>query len=189
VGPQGPRGPRGERGEPGEHGCDGRDGAIDTYAYLFTTHPLTDGAAVEFEGRGPVAGGIRPRDKKVVLEETADYAVWFAVATHETDCVELRLNCRPVPGGTYAGNGMAIVRACAGDELTLCVAGCGVHGPNCGCHAVTASILVLKLGDRCHHHAPEHERTCRDCKEQDNDPCHHCEAHDEYEAYSDEYEV
>ena len=95
----------------------------------------------------------------MVLEETADYAVWFTVEHRQTDCVELQLNCHPVPGGTYAGNGMAIVRARAGDELTLCVTGCGGHGPDCGCHAVTTSLLVLKLGNHC-----EPEPHCEPCQ-------------------------
>jgi len=125
-----------------------------------------------------VAGYITPRGKKVVLEETADYAVWFVVAPREADCVELRLNCKPVPGGIYPGNGMAIVRAHAGDELTLCVTGCGIPSAECGCHAVTASLLVLKLGDRCHHHEPEHSR----------EPCH-CEENDAYEQYSEGFAV
>ena len=183
-GPRGPMGPRGERGEHGRDGCDGRDGAIDTYAYLFTTHSLTEGAAVDLNCHGPVAGHITPRGRKVVLEETADYAVWFTAEHREADCVELRLNCKPIPGGTYAGNGMVIVRACAGDELTLCATGCGGHGPDCGCHAVTASLLILKLGDRCHHHEPPRHREHCDCKEHCD-----CETHDEYEVYSEEYAV
>jgi len=170
-------GPQGPKGEPGCDGRDGRDGAIDTYAYLFTTHPIPEGA-VDLNCEGPVAGHITPRGKVVVLEESADYAVWFTLAHAEADCAELRLNCHPVPGGTYAGNGMAIVRARAGDELTLCATGCGGHGPNCGCHAVTASLLVLKLADRCHHHEQDHH--CEPCHDKD------C---DEYEVYSEEYAV
>jgi len=172
----GPEGPRGERG------CDGRDGErgeIDTYAYLFTTEELCEGA-VDLDCHGPVEGRIRPRGTKVVLEESADYAVWFTVAHNQTDCVELRLNCHAVPGGTYAGNGMVIVRARAGDELTLCVKGCGGHGPDCGCHAVTASLLILKLADR-------HKR-CHD-KDHCEESCPHCEDFDDYEIHSEEYAV
>jgi len=172
----GPRGPMGPEGPRGERGCDGRDGEhgkFETYAYLFTTQKLGEGA-IDLDCKGPIEGHIKPRGTKVVIEETADYAVWFTAAHSETDCLELRLNCHPIPGGTYAGNGMVIVRACAGDELTLCARGCGGHGPNCGCHAVTASLLILKLADRHgHHHKRDHESCCHN--------------HDEYEIYSEEY--
>ena len=175
-GPRGPQGPQGCPGTKGEPGCDGRDGEIDTYAYLYTTHALTEGAPVEL-GCGSTAGHIRPHGRKVVLEESADYAVWFTADPREADCVELRLNCRPIPGGTYAHSGMAIVRAHAGDELALCVNGCGGCGPDCGCDAVTASLLILKLGpgrDHCHRHERE--------------PCR-CEGHDEHEIFCEEYKV
>jgi len=142
MGPQGPQ---------GEHGCDGRDGMVDTYAYVFTTCALTEGEPVDFPCTGSVAGGIAPHGRKVVLEESGDYAVWFSANPREADCVELKQNCKPVAGGIYAHQGMVILRACAGDELAVCVNGCGSCGPDCGCDAVKASLLVLKLGARCEH--------------------------------------
>jgi len=75
---------------------------------------------------------------------------------------------------------MAIVRAHAGDELSLCVTGCGGCGKDCGCHAVTASLLILKLGERHHHEKPCHEK---------HEHCHHCEDQHDYEVYTEEYEV
>jgi len=107
-----------------------------------------------------VAGGIAPLGNKVVLEESGDYAVWFSVNPREAACVELKLNCRPVAGGKAVQQGMTILRASAGDELAVCVDGCGSCEPDCGCDAVKASLLVLKLAARhdereacrCHRH-------------------------------------
>ena len=158
------RGPQGRQGEPG---CDGADGRIDTYAYLYTTHPLSDCTLVDFTSAGPVEGSICPQGRKIRLEESADYALWFTVNPGEAACVALQLNCRPVPGGTYAGNGMAIIRASAGDEVGLCVSGCGGCGPECGCDTVTASILILKLASHCH--PPRHpcaHQECEACEEE-----------------------
>ena len=106
--------------------------------------------------------------RKIRLHESADYAVWFHVDSREAECAVLQLNCRPVPGGTYAGPGMAIVRARAGDELALCVSGCGGCGPDCGCEAVTASILVLKLKPHCHH------GDCDCDHDKPHEDCHRC---------------
>jgi len=125
---------------------------------------------VDFECVGRVEGQIAPRGRRVRLEESADYAVWFQVDPREADCVILQLNCHPVPGATYAGSGMVILRAHAGDELSLCVSGCGGCGPECGCEAVTASLLVLKLKAHCRH---EEDRDC-DHRHGHREDCHGC---------------
>jgi len=97
-----------------------------------------------------------------VLEESADYAVWFTVDAREADCVELRQNGHKVAGGAYARSGMAIVRAERHDELSVCVTGhCACGAVNCGCEAVKAGLLILKLGAKrmhcTHHDCGEHE--------------------------------
>ena len=150
-GKDGRPGSRGPQGEPGCDGRDGRDGAVETYAYLYSTCPLEECTLVTLPCAGPVEGHIHPHGKKVQLGESGDYAVWFTVDTKEVDCVTLELNDKPVPGGTYAGTGMAIVRAHAGDCLALCVSGCGECGPHCRTEPVTASLLILKLGGRREH--------------------------------------
>jgi len=107
-------------------------------------------------------GAILPCGREVVLEESADYAVWFTIDAREADCVTLEHNGCPVPGGKYQKNGMAIIHADCGDKLSLCVSGdCG-FGPNCGCESVTASLLILKLGPKKLHctHCPHEEKHC-----------------------------
>ena len=167
-GPRGPAGPRGPQGPKGEPGCDGEDGRIDTYAYLYTTHHLSDCSLVDFTSAGPVAGHLSPLGKKIRFHESADYAIWFTVDPREAECAVLQLNCHPVPGGTYAGSGMAIIRVHAGDELGLCVSGCGGCGPECGCDTVTASVLILKLGAHCHREHPCEEREHHGCCEDED---------------------
>jgi len=100
-----------------------------------------------------------PRGREVVLEESADYAVWYSADAREADCVTLQLDGCPVAGGTYAKTGMAIVGADCGAKLSLCVSGECRFGPHCGCDAVKASLLVLKLGPKrmhCTHEVCDH---------------------------------
>jgi hypothetical protein len=167
----GPRGPRGERGEPGVNGLDGE---IDTYAYLYTTEPLDGCAPVDFDRAGAIAGGIAPHGRKVVLEESADYAIWFSANAQEADCVELKQNCHTVAGGTYAKSGMAIIRAEAFDELSVVVSGHCSCGPDCGCEAVNASLLILKLGPKKMHCTHQHEVVEQHCHHHEME-CGHCD--------------
>ena len=204
-GPMGPRGPRGEAGcagAPGRHGRpgpmgprgprgrDGRDGAdgiFDTYAYLYTSFPLQNCNRVDFARSGAVSGGISPHGKKITLQESGDYAVWVSVKDGSVRTAELQRNGKVVPGGTFSGDGMAIVRAHAGDCLSVCVkTRCDCNTPDCDCGAVTASILILKLSSS--HHRPsccDHPESC-DCNREPHHEEHELHEKGDAEFYEED---
>jgi len=164
----------------------GPAGRIDTYAYIYTNRPLCDDAFVPFHYTGSISGciGFQPCAQEVVLGDSGDYAIWFYVAPGEADCAALYLNGKPVDGGLYAGGGMVILRAKACDKLSLKVQKhCGCK-TDCGCLAVTASLLIMRFHylDNCR---PcdcdcdcDYECDCRPCDYDCDYDCRPCDCCD-----------
>ena len=198
-GPRGPKGERGPCGPCGPQGIPGPAGKIDTYAYLYTTRCLKEGCEVAFDCIGSIAGCVsfKPGSTKVVLEDSGDYAIWFSVAKTEAACASLCLNGCIVPGTVYADSGMAIVRAKAGDCLSLKASGCKSCGADCGCKEVTASLLIMKFNtiderDLCSY-KQEFEHRQEECAcDYDEEPYDECGCKESYDrecdrAYNEEY--
>jgi hypothetical protein len=132
TGANGSNGAPGAAGVPGVAGTPGATGpaAVAQYANLFnadlqTVAPETD---ITFTNNGVMTSDFAhlPLTSQLIITAAGDYAVWFSVTADEPNQFSVFDNGVVVDGstfgsgaGTQQNSGMVIVRANAGDLLTL----------------------------------------------------------------------
>jgi len=147
TGPTGPTGPTGATGVTGPvgatgatspigpTGATGATGATGTnvlseYAYIYnlSAQVIAIEADIPFSDNGIIVGTIThaPGTSTIQIGSAGDYSVWFYANGVEPNQFTLFQNGAPVEGsvygsgaGTQGNNGMVIIRAAAGDILTV----------------------------------------------------------------------
>jgi hypothetical protein len=160
TGAAGPTGASGATGPTGATGAAGTQGLAE-YAYIYSTigQTIAINANTPLDSNGIMTAGIThaPGSTGINLINAGDYMVTFSVSGTEPSQFAIFQNGAPVSGATYGSGagtqqntGFVIVRASAGDTLTLnnhsSSAAVGLASVVGGTQAeVNASVSIEKL--------------------------------------------